>query len=482
MMAALLALSGCPSPAADPRASDAGASDIEAATTSSSATTTVGTATTNEGSTSSPTTGGASSGDGTTAAGASATTGGGTGGDTTMAAATTTATTGADTTGGTTGAPPEPPPWEPRGCPDIYKQDLLPTFELTIAPSVLSQLKDEWAEANDENKPDHPLQRFRYEDIEITSASIRLRGNDKWWAEQKKMQFEVSFNTYDKSGRFMGLKHVLFDAARYNESFLRDRLALKILRDVGVPAPCANNARLVLNGDYYGLFTSIEKVDSEFLERWFEEPNGDLYKRANWEKKTNEDDKDDSHLEALLDADTVKELDAVMNLDEAILEWAAEAVLPDADGAWAGGLNYYVYDDPKTGFNVIPWDLDATFDRLPADTDPYVYLKPNDWGRPFYAIATKDPGWFGKYVEAIAFVLAQGYDVPTLQARIDAWAAQIAEAAASDPNKPFSTQAHLDAVKAQRSYVAARAAFVKKWLKCWQDGGTKGEDGKCDPP
>jgi hypothetical protein len=65
---------------------------------------------------------------------------------------------------------------------------------------------------------------------------------------------------------------------------------------------------------------------------------------------------------------------------------------------------------------------------------------------------------------------------------MDTWAAQIADAAAEDPNKPFSTSDHLTGVKAQRSYVAKRAEFVKQWLKCWQDGGTKNIDGTCKPP
>src|SRR5690606_16708623 len=126
------------------------------------------------------------------------------------------------------------------------------------------------------------------------------------WPGQKKMQCQVSFNKYDKKGRFRGLKKILFDAAEYNRSFLRDRLAMAIFRDVGVPAPCANNARLDVNGEYYGLFSNIEKVDSEFLERVFEFDEGNLYKRGGgWDKKTNEEDPDESDLEALLDADDI---------------------------------------------------------------------------------------------------------------------------------------------------------------------------------
>src|SRR5690606_33076959 len=121
------------------------------------------------------------------------------------------------------------------------------TFELELSSSELEALEEEWVIADDNNTPEHPLISFTYEDTVITDASVRLRGNSSHWPDQKKMQFEVSFNTYKKGGKFQGLKRVLFDAAEYNRSFLRDRLALAILRDAGLAAPCANNARIVLN-------------------------------------------------------------------------------------------------------------------------------------------------------------------------------------------------------------------------------------------
>ncbi len=391
------------------------------------------------------------------------------------------ATTGELTTGaGTTGAGPIDP-WKPKGCPAIYAQDLLPTFELQFAKDELSKIKSEWKGLKND-APEHPLESFQYEDTIITTATARLRGSWFWWPDMgKKMQLEVSFNSVDPKGRFMGQRRLVFDAARYNESFLRDRLAMSMLQDVGVPTPCANNARVMLNGEYLGLFTSIEKVDKEFPERHFEAPEGNPYQRNDWEKKTNEKDMNISDMEALLAAKTVDQLLASMNLEEVVLELAAEAVMPDGDGAWAGGLNAYYYNDPGTRFNLIPWDMDSTFARLPFDTDPYTYLKPSDHGRPFYDIVTDDPVWFKKYIEKIEYVLVHGYDVEVLQGRMDTWAAQIATAVAEDSNKPFSTSDHLLAVQEQRDYIAQRHAFIKTWLECWQKGGSKGKNGKCKP-
>jgi hypothetical protein len=389
-------------------------------------------------------------------------------------------TTGDPDTAGTTGTPVEP--WQPKGCPEIYAQDLFPTFEIEISNGELNDLEDEWQAADDNNTPEHPLEKFIYEDTVITDASARLRGNATWWPGQGKMQLEVSFNTYDDKGRFMGLKHLLFDAAEFNRSFLRDRLAMHILRDVGVPAPCANNARLVINGEYYGLFTNIEKVDSEFIERYWEDDSGNLYKQGvPWEKKTNESDPSMDDLEALYDANTIAELESMLNLEEAILEWATEAVMPDNDGAWAGGLNSYMYNDPASGFHVIPWDKDATFDRIEPDVDPVTFMKENPHGRPLYDLALSDPKWFGKYIETIEFVLDHGYDVGVLQGRIDAWTAQIQDAAESDPNKPFSNKQYHNGVDVHREFIAERAAFLKHWLECWQNGGVdQNHDGHCD--
>jgi spore coat protein CotH len=399
----------------------------------------------------------------------------------------TSTSTGAASTGGTTGDDTTGGPWVAGECPEIYAQDLLPTFELEIGAGELAELESEWLAADEDDIEEHPLESFKYGDIVISNASARLRGNDSHWATQGKMQLEVSFNTYDEKGRFMGLKHVLFDAAEYNKSFLRDRLALAIMRDAGLAAPCANNARVVINGQYYGLFTNIEKVDSEFLERNFEDPSGNLYKRVftpfGWDKKTNEDDEDKSDIKALKAAGDLGELLAVMNLEQALLEWAAEAVIPDRDGLWAGGLNGYVYNDPKSGFVVIPWDLDDSFTRLDPDVDPVTFKKPPEsfWGRPFYDIALADPGWFQKYVDTIGHVVTTAYQVEVLHARIDAWSAQIADAAAEDPNKPFSTDEFEDRVEEKREFVEDRAEFLAAWLQCWKDGGTS-EDGVCQPP
>jgi len=333
------------------------------------------------------------------------------------------------------------------------------------------------------HNPEHPLDQFKYGDEVVSNASIRLRGNTIWWLDEVKMQFEISFNTYDSSGRFHGMRHLDFDAAASNLSFLRDRLGLAVMRDAGIPAPCANNARLVVNGVYYGLFTNLEKIDKSFLGRNYDNNDGDLYKRPGWELKTNEETSDGSRLVALKATTTIDELGAYLDLDQAAAEWAAEAVIPDNDGAWAGGFNFYLYDEPDSGkFLIIPYDFDSTFTRVPFDADPVTYLKPMDHGRPWYDMAVLDPTTLAKFKERVKFTLENAYKVDVLQSRIDAWSAQIEEAAEEDVNKPFTQAQHIAKVAEKREYVAKRALFVENWL-CYDAGGTDVDgDGNCDAP
>ncbi|WP_181233814.1 CotH kinase family protein [Enhygromyxa salina] len=389
------------------------------------------------------------------------------------------------------------PPVDDEGCHAIYAQDLLPTFELTIHPIVWELLQTEWhnGQMNEDlgvnPKPYHPLAEFRYGDIVIENAEIRLRGNPTAWYDNDKFQFQIGFHTNDPNGNFMGLKRLVFDAATFNRHLLRERLAYAVMRDVGIKAPCANNARLNINGEYYGIFTNLEKLDEVFLERNFDDPTGDLWKRGNWVLKTNEDSSTPIRLNALRDAATTEELFTYLDIEQALRVFAAEAVIPDSDGMWAGGLNFYLYDEPIGGkFMLLPWDKDNTFERFahppdgdyPANPDPFVWEKPTSHGRPYYDLSLEDPMWFALYIDLIDEILHDGYNPAKMHERIDTWTEQIQDAVFEDVNKPYSDALYLNKVAELHAFVDARYAFVEEWLVCWRSGGIADGNGYCVYP
>ena len=58
-----------------------------------------------------------------------------------------------------------------------------------------------------------------------------------------------------------------------------------------------------------------------------------------------------------------------------------------------------------------------------------------------------------------------------MEARVDLWSAQIADAAAADGKKPFTMDTHRFAVEMTRGYIAPRAQYIDSWLACREDGG-----------
>jgi CotH kinase protein len=387
------------------------------------------------------------------------------------------------------------PPPDEEGCHAIYAQDHLPTFELTMDEDTWDDLEWEWKNGSKQKKkglvtdPYHSLDEFRYGDIVITNAEIRLRGNATHWDEDDKLQFHIAFDRVDKQGRFLGLEVVALDAATANRHMLRDRLALSIMRDMGVIATCANNARVVINGEYYGIFTNLEKLDKVFLERAFEDPSGDLWQRHDWDLETNKKSANDDRIDALKDADSIEELETYLDVEQALTVYAAEAIMPDSDGGWAGGLNFFFYDDPLSGkFKLLPWDLDSTFDRFddgengeyPDNPDPVVWSKKErNHGRPWYDLAIEDEDWFWVYIDTIKTQFEAAYDVAVLHEKIDTWTDQIKESVLEDDNKPWSNNQYLDEVEDLKAFVEARHDWMVEWLECWEEGGEPDKKGYC---
>lgn len=358
------------------------------------------------------------------------------------------------------------PTW-PEPCADIYDPTILPTFELTFSPSELQGLASDCEQGLQSYRP----VQFGY-DGETVPAMARLKGN--WSYSCDKYQFVISFNEQDPSGRFHGLRKIVLDAAWYDRTLLHERAAFPLFESLGLPYSCVNNARLLINGSYYGLYSNVERIDQEYLERNFEESEGNLYQGGS-ELKTNETMPDTSNRDALFAATTVQEIEALMDLDQAVAEWAAEAMLPAMDNYWAGvEINYYLYDHPSRGFVYLPYDLDIVFGDAAYDdgsllwpestwADPITHEHSGWLKEPIFQIVLADPIWCSRFVEELVAARA-AYSPDVMAQQVSEWADQIATAAAEDPNKPFSTADHELAIDQLEAFFADRADFVDGWL------------------
>ncbi len=365
---------------------------------------------------------------------------------------------------------PEPvAPVFPGECHFIYDQELLPTFELEIAESVWADILEEYQDWEERTrlglpvKAYHPLESFHYNGSTVYDAMIRLKGNPCCSWNQDKMQFVISFNEYDKGRRFYGLRKLDLDAPSYDASYLRNRVALAYFRQLGIPASCGNNARLVINGEYYGLYANLERVDREFLQRTFEESDGNLYKHGQ-EQKTDRENPDLDTIETFWDTEDALELATFADVEQMLTGWAAEAVIPQADGYWSGSNNFYLYNHPSRGLVFIPHDLDDSFDDIEFDIDPLL-LRPGGTPRQHFDALIEVPKWHDFYLDKLEEALA-AYNPDTLRDWTNEWAQQIEQAAEDDPSRPFDFGYHQHMIGVMNDFYGQRATFVDDWLFC----------------
>jgi hypothetical protein len=255
---------------------------------------------------------------------------------------------------------------------------------------------------------------------------------------------------------------------------MHERLAFPLFEARGLPYSCANSAKILLNGEYYGLYTNIERIDKEYLERHFEEADGNLYQGGS-ELKTNEDVGDISRLQALQAATTVDEIAALVDLDQAVAEWATEAMIPALDNYWAGvEINYYLYDHPTRGFVYLPYDLDISFgdSAYPggglvwsdaATVDPLTWEHYGWQKEALVETVLSDTYWCERFVEELTLTRA-AFDPDAMWAQAQVWNTQIGGAMLDDPRRPFSRPDHAGAMDNLEAFLPARAAFVDAWL------------------
>jgi hypothetical protein len=180
-------------------------------------------------------------------------------------------------------------------------------------------------------------------------------------------------------------------------------------------------------------------------------------------------------LQALDAATKVAELGMRMDLNQAVAEWATEALLPAMDNFWAGvEINYYIYSHPKRGFLYLPYDMDIVFgDSAYPDgnliwpesvsSDPIKYEHPQWLKEDRMKMVLSDPVWCDRFVEELKLARA-AFSPSTMATRVHNWNVQIAEALAADSRKQFSVAAHDGALSSMKTFFQQRATFVDQWL------------------
>lgn len=269
---------------------------------------------------------------------------------------------------------------------DFYFTDSLQTIKITFE-------QDNWRYLLDSlrfNGDDLLLGRVEVNDRTFRDVGVRYRDRRSFKPGQARNGLYIDLDFINKGQEYSGHRAINLSSALRDPSLLREVLGYEIARQY-MPAPRANFARVLVNGDYYGLFVNVEPIDDHFLERqfgategslFFSDPRSDepepagcksgvdgslqydnqaqcylrnfvMYSQSGWDELielTRLLEKAPERLSILLDIDRTLWMHAFNNLTVNLSSYAGQY-----------SPNYYLYQQSNGRFVPVLWDLNLAF-------------------------------------------------------------------------------------------------------------------------
>ncbi len=379
--------------------------------------------------------------------------------------------------------------------------------------------------ANDPDDPYFPAD-FSADGVTITDVGVRFKGNSSFNAQGVKKSFKIDFDEYDKDNDelvFYDLKKLNLNNGFKDPTMLREKLFLDFAANF-IAAPRAVHVKLYVNGEYYGLYTAVEQVDKTFAQNRFgNDEDGNLFKGAASDAadanddfgsdltwlgsdpdpyydyyvlKTNETANDYSQLIAFIDVlnntspeDFPTALEPLFDVADGLQGLALNNLFVNLDAYNGSAHNYYVYDRDDTGqITHIPWDTNESFGRFlmfvaqdedPLKLDPFWLPTPmmpgEDEERPLMENLWANADYGNDYLCDLQQMLDSGFDVTTMETRINELADLIRTDLYADPNKLYSNtefetnlytniQDGRDTIYGLRYFVQERADYLQTEL------------------
>lgn len=364
--------------------------------------------------------------------------------------------------------------WAGGVASELFDPHAIHVMELELGSSARSAL--------DRNPTDYVEGRFRWDALDIP-VGVRIKGSSSRDTFRGKPSLKLDFNRVVEGLRVAGQKKLNLHNMRYDPMKVSEELVYGMWREAGLPASRTSYAHLFVDGVDYGLYSVVETPDDPFLERWYADPDGNLYENAanycdfDGGRSCFEAEESDEGNHDALDA----MIEAVMGSDggmgpelAAQLDWerytgflAMEASIAHWDSYSFDQSNFRWYHEPTADtWSLIPSSTDLGFGYRPWSypdcgrhgVDPTAYTMGN-----VSALCWADASCEAAVLDKMLLVADQmeSMDIPgALLAATD----RVRDAVYADTRKSTSNshfEAHLECVEA---WVAQRPDELRAWV------------------
>ncbi len=243
----------------------------------------------------------------------------------------------------------------------------LPVYQILIDQA-------DWDIINSNPQSDQLVPAVFIADATSYDVQVRYRGSSQRLYAKK--SWKVRF---PEGVLFHGRDILNLNADMPDRSLMREEESYRLLGEADVIAPLADFTQLFVNDGDYGVYTSVEDVDVEFLERVGLDPNGNLYRcydrlavlpdtaayMAAYDKKTNENEGYGDLIEfielinATPSSDFYQTFLPIFNFEQFYHYYASNVLVGIID---FGLDDYYLYHDLEADYWYwLPWDYNETF-------------------------------------------------------------------------------------------------------------------------
>ncbi len=219
-------------------------------------------------------------------------------------------------------------------------------------------------------------------------VGVHFRGNTSYSSvpEGLKRSLGISIDFANPDQRLYGYRTLNLLNSMSDPTFLRVVLYLQVMRDY-IPALKANYARVVINGESWGIYVNEQQFNTDFTKEFFGSTKGvrwkvpvsmgggplaylgedpASYKRV-FEIKSKDDPKSWTDLIRLCKVlnqtppeQLEKALEPLLDIDGALKYLAVDVALINNDGYYSRGSDFNLYEDEKGRFHVVPNDVNET--------------------------------------------------------------------------------------------------------------------------
>lgn len=301
----------------------------------------------------------------------------------------------------------------------IFDQDSLYTYELIIPESNYAFIN------NDPAAEEYVEASLVFRGDTISPVGVRYKGsvgafvnclsNTDWsnpsgYKTCTKLSMKIKINWGDREEKFYKLKKLQFHSMNNDPSQFRERLGYHLFKEMGIPTPRCVHARLVINGEFIGLFAVVEQVDGRFAKYHFDDDDGNIYKER-WPLddtgipfssqqyiaalKTNEENMDVQIIKSFAQSLSITSSEQItdvieeyMYIPEILSYCVVDRMIRHDDGPFhwycnnngCESHNFYWYEEPNNKkLHLIPWDLDNAFENIIFNVNPVTPIA-DKWG------------------------------------------------------------------------------------------------------